>query len=166
MVNRQDIDRPSWDDYFMALAFLVATRSEDAETQHGCVIVSQDNHVLSTGYNGFPRGIDTSDLPNLRPDKYPWMCHSERNALAFCKTRPEKGKVYVTGECCLDCIWQMYQSGIEEINMYDGHGSHKINDETRQIIEIFEKKAIIRFRKITPNFDFISKIDKFPYREQ
>ena len=54
----------SWEEYFMGVALLAAKRSKDPNTQVGACIVSPDNIILSTGYNGFPAGC--SD------DEYPW----------------------------------------------------------------------------------------------
>ena len=49
-------DYISWDEYFMGVAMLSGMRSKDPSTQVGCCIVSQDNKILSMGYNGFPIG--------------------------------------------------------------------------------------------------------------
>ena len=49
-------DYISWDEYFMGIAMLAAKRSKDPNTQVGACIVSQDNIILSTGYNGMPKG--------------------------------------------------------------------------------------------------------------
>ena len=46
----------TWDEYFMGVAKLSAMRSKDPNTQVGACIVSQDNKILSMGYNGFPKG--------------------------------------------------------------------------------------------------------------
>ena len=57
-------DYISWDEYFMGIAMLAAKRSKDPNTQVGACIVSPDNIIISTGYNGMPKGC--SD------DEYPW----------------------------------------------------------------------------------------------
>ena len=44
----------NWDEYFMGIALLSAQRSKDPNSQVGACIVSQDNKILSIGYNGFP----------------------------------------------------------------------------------------------------------------
>ena len=49
-------DYISWDEYFMGVAILSGMRSKDPSTQVGCCIVSQDNKILSMGYNGLPMG--------------------------------------------------------------------------------------------------------------
>src|SRR3972149_3706155 len=74
-------DRPSWDKYFLSLAIEVSKRSSDAQSQFGCVIVNEQHHIIGVGYNGFIAGIEDYILPNTRPDKYPFMLHSEINAL-------------------------------------------------------------------------------------
>ena len=61
--------RPSWDEYFLAIAEEVSRRSPDPNTKHGCVLVDEGNRVLSTGYNGPVSGL-SHDLIRLdRPDK-------------------------------------------------------------------------------------------------
>ena len=79
----------SWDDYFMAIAFLSAQRSKDPNKQVGACIVSSDHVILGIGYNGFPRGCCDSKLPWAKvaasgsplDTKYPYVCHAEMNAL-------------------------------------------------------------------------------------
>ena len=65
----------SWDEYFMGVALLAAQRSKDPNTQVGACIVSQDNIILSTGYNGLPNGC--SD------DEFPWERQGEECAKAI-----------------------------------------------------------------------------------
>ena len=56
-------DYISWDEYFMAVAQLAGMRSKDPHTQVGACIVSEDNKILSMGYNGFPRGCSDDEFP-------------------------------------------------------------------------------------------------------
>lgn len=53
----------SWDDFFMATAFLVAKRSKDPVTQVGACIVNPDKKIVGTGYNGMPIGCSDDDFP-------------------------------------------------------------------------------------------------------
>lgn len=98
----------TWDELFILQAVLIAQKSKDTSTKVGCVIVSQDNTILSTGFNGFPRGIvEKISMPSWdesnsrmdeiwdenqkaaenisarwqRPEKYFWVEHAERNAI-------------------------------------------------------------------------------------
>ena len=73
MAKRQDYI--SWDEYFMGISLLSCLRSKDPNTQVGACIVNGDNHIVSVGYNGLPRGC--SD------DEYPW----DRTADAPNKTK-------------------------------------------------------------------------------
>ncbi|KAF8036970.1 hypothetical protein BT93_B0022 [Corymbia citriodora subsp. variegata] len=59
----------SWDDYFMAIAFLSAERSKDPNRQVGACLVSQNGIILGIGYNGFPRGCSDDKLPWAKKSK-------------------------------------------------------------------------------------------------
>ncbi|OQU87607.1 hypothetical protein SORBI_3003G306900 [Sorghum bicolor] len=79
----------SWDDYFMAIAFLSAERSKDPNRQVGACLVSQEGIILGIGYNGFPRGCSDDKLPwakksangNPLETKFPYVVHAEVNAI-------------------------------------------------------------------------------------
>ena len=61
----------NWTEYFLNIAEQVKLKSKDNSTQIGAVIVGEDNEVLSTGYNSFPRGMDdTVSERQERPGKY------------------------------------------------------------------------------------------------
>ena len=116
-VNR---DRISWDEKWIAQAFLNAKRSHDGQTRCGAVIVNRDNVLISEGYNGFIRGVDDSVLPNIRKDraKYPYFIHAEENALlnAVREGRSTNGaKCYITGVPCITCFQHLWQAGVNEI---------------------------------------------------
>jgi dCMP deaminase len=111
----EKVERPDWDEYFIKMAYHVATRSMDAQTQHGCVITDRDHRILGTGYNSFIREINNEVLPNLRPDKYPFMVHSEPNAIFNCTLPPKNGIAYITGPPCPQCLQFMWQAGIRRI---------------------------------------------------
>lgn len=109
----------SWDDYFMAMATQVGTKSKDRSTKVGCVIVGPNNEVRTTGYNGFPRGAnDNIDARHQRPLKYKWIEHSERNALynaARNGIKTDGCRLYIHHFPCTDCVRGLWQSGIVEI---------------------------------------------------
>ena len=76
-------DYISWDEYFMGVALLAARRSKDPNTQVGACIVSPDNIILSTGYNGLPCSCSDDVFPWEREGaetKYPYVVHAELNA--------------------------------------------------------------------------------------
>jgi dCMP deaminase len=130
------MDRPDWDTVFIAMAFLVAMRSPDAETKHGAVVVDRKRRVLGTGFNGFPRGARDSELPQTRPGKYPFVIHAEINALLNSRQidDPEACTIYVTGEPCNECFKMIVQYGIGRI-VHAGVGSNCINsDEQHDLV--------------------------------
>jgi len=112
--------RISKDKYFMSIAKVCSTRSPDPSTKHGCIAVTKAGSILSTGYNGGPRGVDDSKIPTTRPEKYMYFEHAERNCIynAARVGVPLDGCIfYVTGIPCNECLRAMYQVGASEIVM-------------------------------------------------
>jgi len=71
-----------WDVRFLELALHISQWSKDPSTKVGCVVVGPDREIRSTGFNGFPRGInDSIDRLSDREQKYPLICHAEENAI-------------------------------------------------------------------------------------
>lgn len=109
-----------WIDYFLSIAEQVKLKSKDRNTQIGAVIVGEDNEILSTGYNSFPRGLnDDLDDRQERPEKYFWFEHAERNAIynaARVGTPLKNSVIYVTsGIPCMDCARGIVNSGIKKV---------------------------------------------------
>lgn len=108
-----------WDDYFMSMATLVATKSKDRSNKVGCVIVGPNHEVRSTGYNGMCRGVDDDvESRHERPEKYFWFEHAERNAIYNAARNGiplESCTAYVTMIPCADCMRGLIQSGIGRI---------------------------------------------------
>lgn len=113
--NKKIIERPSWDEYFIGIAEAVSKRSHDGETQVGVVIVDENKRILATGYNGFPPGCDDTELPNLRPDKYPFMVHAEINAIAASRQDLRNSSLYCTFSPCRDCAKAIITAGVKKI---------------------------------------------------
>lgn len=115
----------SWDEYFMGVAKLAGMRSKDPNTQVGCCIVSQENKILSMGYNGFPIGCSDDEFPWAREGedplhtKYLYITHSELNAILNYSGGSLAGaKMYVSLFPCNECAKAIIQSGIKEV-IYD-----------------------------------------------
>ena len=112
-------DYISWDEYFMGIAVLAAKRSKDPNTQVGACIVSEDNVILSTGYNGFPYGCSDDIFPWAREGedtKYPYVVHAELNAILNARGRSLAGsRIYVALFPCNECAKAIIQSGIREV---------------------------------------------------
>lgn len=133
-MGSQRKDYISWDEYFMGVAKLSGMRSKDPNTQVGCCIVSQDNKILSMGYNGFPTGCADDDFPWIREGddpletKYIYTVHSELNAILNYRGGSLEGaKLYVSLFPCNECAKAIIQSGIKEViydsNKYEGTAS-------------------------------------------
>jgi len=81
--------RLSWDKHFVSMAQLIATRSTCLRREYGCVLV-KDKHVISSGFNGAPRGCPHCEevgcaREGLPSGEKPELCrgtHAEQNAIA------------------------------------------------------------------------------------
>ncbi len=119
--------RPNWDEYFLMMAKLAATRSTCLAFPVGAVIV-KDRQVLATGYNGSPAGsahcteqgycypgLSSCDASKELPSR---AVHAEANALAQAAKHgisTEGAKIYVTLEPCLSCLKLVISAGIHEV---------------------------------------------------
>jgi len=109
-----------WNKYFLNIAEQVKLKSKDESTQIGAIIVGKDKEVRSTGYNSFPRGLN-DNLPErqLRPEKYFWFEHAERNAIynaARVGIPIDGSEMYITsGLPCCDCARGIINSGIKKV---------------------------------------------------
>lgn len=115
-------DYISWDEYFMGIAMLAAHRSKDPNTQVGACVVSPDNIIISTGYNGMPKGCSDDVFPWERKadcvndTKYPFVVHAELNAILNANGRDLRGsKIYVALFPCNECAKAIIQAGIKEV---------------------------------------------------
>ena len=114
-------DYISWDEYFMGISKLSGMRSKDPSTQVGACIVSEDNKILSMGYNGFPIGCNDDEFPweregELLDTKYAFVTHSELNAILNYRGGSLAGaKLYVSLFPCNECAKAIIQSGIRTI---------------------------------------------------
>ena len=114
-------DYISWDEYFMGVAMLAARRSKDPSTQVGACIVSPENIIISTGYNGMPKGCSDDEFPWERSGaenetKYPYVVHAELNAILNANGRDLRGsRLYVALFPCNECAKAIIQSGVKEV---------------------------------------------------
>jgi len=111
--------RPSWDEYFMEMAKIVATRATCDRLHVGAVIV-RDRIVLSTGYNGAPRGLDHCDDSGheLSDGHCVRTVHGEANAIAQAAksgTSIDSATLYTTASPCYDCFKLLINAGIKKV---------------------------------------------------
>ena len=145
-------DYISWDEYFMGIALLAAHRSKDPNTQVGACIVSPENIIISTGYNGMPKGCSDDEYPWEREGgetKYPYVVHAELNAILNAHGRDLQGsRLYVALFPCNECAKAIIQSGIAEVVYY----GDKYHDSDSSVAARFMfKKAGVRLTTYTPS---------------
>lgn len=127
------MSRPSWDETWMHVAQAISTRSICVGRAIGAVIVDTSNRIVSTGYNGPPRGFDVDGAKNCREfcprsrksqeEKISTVAHSdcytvhaEANALLFSDRRSyEGGTLYVTSLPCWECAKMIANSGVRRV---------------------------------------------------
>jgi len=127
MAKKKTDPRPGWDEYFMMIAEVVATRSNCSRRHVGAVMV-KDRHILSTGYNGTPHGVKNcfaggcprcSGKAESGSHLEECLCvHAEQNAIAQAARfglELEGSTVYVTISPCLTCAKLLVNAGIKEV---------------------------------------------------
>lgn len=109
----------NWDEYFTNMLGPVAAKSKDKSRQVGAIVVGASHNILSTGFNGLPRGChDYRPERDERPEKYYWYEHAERNAIynaARHGVRLEGATLYVNLFPCVDCARAVVQAGVKRV---------------------------------------------------
>ena len=124
-------ERPSYDEYFMEMAHIVAKRSTCMRRKVGAILV-KDKHILSTGYNGAPKGLKhCSEVGCLRKElgipsgERHEICrglHAEQNAIiqaAVFGISIKNSVLYCTNTPCVVCAKMLINAGVKEI-VYSG----------------------------------------------
>lgn len=120
-------NRPNWDEYFMNIADVAASRS-NCSRRHVAAVIVKDHRIISTGYNGTPRGIkncfeggcprcDSSTASGEKLEEC--ICsHGEENAIvqaAYHGISVNQGILYTTYSPCLLCAKMIINAGIKEV---------------------------------------------------
>ena len=163
-MKRQDYI--SWDEYFMGVAMLAARRSKDPNTQVGACIVSMDNIIISTGYNGMPKGCSDDEFPWEREGtetKYPYVVHAELNAILNANGRDLRGsRLYVALFPCNECAKAIIQSGVKEVvylsDKYDGTPMNLASKRMLDAARVKRTQLKTDLKAIT--LDFVPEEDK------
>lgn len=119
--------RPSWDEYFMATAVLISTRSSCERLNVGCVLVTGGagkNRIVAAGYNGFLPG--SPHASRVRDGHEQATVHAEQNAVTDAARRgsPVEGCVaYVTHYPCINCAKILAASGVAEIRYREDYNN-------------------------------------------
>ena len=161
-------DYINWDEYFMGIAMLAAKRSKDPNTQVGACIVSNDNIIISTGYNGMPKGCSDDIFPWDREGqqdmtKYPYVVHAELNAILNANGRDLRGsRIYVALFPCNECAKAIIQSGVKEVlYLSDKYKDTMLNLASKRMLEA----AGVKYTKLTTSIDSIT-LDFIPEEDR
>jgi len=144
--------RPSWDEYFLEMASLVAKRSTCLRRSVGAVLV-REKRILATGYNGAPSGLAHCfevgclrvklNVPSGERHELCRALHAEQNALIQSSLHGISVKgatLYTTTQPCVICAKMLINAGIKEIVMSSGYPDKMAMD--------FLKQAKIKVRKV------------------
>jgi dCMP deaminase len=150
------LDRPSWDEYFMNIATVAATRSNCSRRQVAAVVV-KDHRIISTGYNGTPRGVTNcfeggcarcaGTAPSGSSLEECICVHAEQNAIcqaAYYGIRLAGATIYVTISPCLTCAKLIINAGIKEV-VYGG--DYAFTEQTERLL----KEAKVACRRYVKN---------------
>ena len=152
------MQRPSWDEYFMDIASLVAKRSTCMRRRVGAVMVKQKN-ILTTGYNGTPSGITHCDVTGCLREQLNVPCgerhelcrglHAEQNAIiqaARHGVNISDSTLYCTNSPCIICTKMLINAGIRKIIYLEGYSDklsmemlEEAGIETRPFAEVVGK---------------------------
>ena len=136
-------ERPSWDQYFMNIAHVAAERSS-CSRRHVAAVIVKDKRVISTGYNGTPRGVKNCDeggCPRCNSNVASGhgldeclCCHAEENSIvqAACHGISINGaSIYTTFSPCLLCAKMIINAGITEVIF---HQRYSIDSTSSQLL--------------------------------
>lgn len=136
--------RPTWHQYFMTMARLIATRATCDRKHVGAVIVNAAHRVVATGYNGSPRGQPHCDDVGhlLKKIDGRLSCirtlHAESNALDYAGTNAEGCTMYVTVLPCYECAKRMVNAGI--ISVY--YGEHYMSQNSALVADYLQQADV------------------------
>jgi dCMP deaminase len=156
------MQRPSWDEYFMGITFLVSQRATCLRRKVGAILV-KDRRILATGYNGTPTGITHCDVTGCLRDqmKVPSgqrheLCrglHAEQNVLlqaASYGISVKESIMYVTNHPCIICAKMIINAGIKEVVISSSYP----DDASKE----FFKQAGIKVRVVPYSNNFCKNV--------
>lgn len=154
-MSKQPNHRSTWDDYFMAIARIVGTRSTCDRLESGSVLV-KNKRIISTGYNGSPPGLPhCNEVGHLMEEGYcVRTIHGEHNAILQAATSPgaatEEATMYTKYTPCIHCAKYVVAAGIQRVVVGKIYRNAKAMGYLRQ--------AGIRVDVYVPNTDWNDRL--------
>jgi dCMP deaminase len=151
---------------FINMALSISSLSKDENTKVGSIIVDKNGKVVSVGYNGAPGGIDDNKIPHSRDNKtlrlsndyssigitkstwetnkYPFMIHSEVNAILTCddRSRLVGATLYCTHFPCTSCATVIATSGIKKVKIQNNIVKSLDESSLKNTLYVFELAGI------------------------
>jgi dCMP deaminase len=143
--------RPSWDEYFLDLSVVVASRSPDKKRQVGCVVIDEHRRVVATGYNGTPAGYDDHCQDWWeKAGKEKVTIHAEANALVYADgPRLRGGTLYSSYSPCAQCAKLIAAAGIKRVVYREASDADAL-----ELFKTFGIEAhLLPLEATTPGFD-------------
>lgn len=154
--------RPSWDEYFMKVAFLVSDRSTCLRRTVGAVLV-KGKQILATGYNGAPRGIkhceetgclrEELNIPSGERHEICRGLHAEQNVIlqaALHGVSTQGSSLYITNTPCSICAKMIINAGIKEVvvsSQYPDKMAIELLEESEVNVRKLDDKKIMEIAK-------------------
>ena len=157
----------NWDAWFMKHVYLAASKSKDPSSKIGAVLV-RDRRIISTGYNGFPVGVnDLKERYEDRETKYKMVCHAEFNSIITCAKFGIDTKdtiMYTQGVPCSECAKSVIQGGIKEVIVHKQwrdvvREGNKKWEESAKISKTMFDEAGVAVREIDVTLDMVGYKD-------
>lgn len=119
------MERPTWNEYFVDLAVLIASRSTCLRKQHGAIVV-KNRQILTTGYNGVPIGAEhcstciriEQNIPHGERYELCKSVHAEMNSIIQAARHGvsiEGADIYITGMPCMMCARAIINAGLKHV---------------------------------------------------
>jgi len=150
--KKQVYKRPSWDEYFLEVAFLVSKRATCLRRRVGAVLV-KEKKILATGYNGAPSGLkhcleigclrQKFKIPSGERHELCRGLHAEQNVLlqaALHGISTKDSMLYITNQPCVICAKMLINAGVKEIII--------TGDYPDKLAKNFLQEAKIKIRKV------------------
>ena len=132
--------RPTWDEYFKQITYLVSTRSSCEKLHVGCLFV-KDNRIIAQGYNGYIAGCEHKMV--IKDNHNIGTIHAEQNAITDCAKRgvsSDNCVAYISHYPCFNCMKLMVSCGICEIKYIDNYKNDPLVNDLANEAKIQIKK--------------------------
>lgn len=136
--------KSKWAARFLEIASHISGWSKDPSTKVGCVLVSTDGAILSTGYNGLPMVVNDAPERMERPAKYIWTVHAEAAAVANAArlgAATRGATAFVTHACCSSCARLLINAGVRAVVFGPGTTSMPA-EEFEAAAEMFREAGV------------------------